>query len=124
MGHVKMIQWLPSDRGCIFADWSDGSSSPVLLGLEEGDEAVLMQSTGLKDKNGKEIFEGDITRFCYAAGDKWQDIGVVRWYQNGCRLSNSEEGDHSSLYEHCQDDLEVIGNIYLNPELLNHGTAS
>lgn len=70
----------------------------------------LMQYTGLKDKNGKEIYEGDII----AGG--W----VVTWHNGGLRMHLPKifEGtiylDFSTSME-----CEVIGNIYENPELLN-----
>ena len=71
------------------------------------DEYVLMQYTGLKDKNGVEIYEGDIVQ----AHGKYGDIlnGEI-YYRNGCFM----------LKEHTLnqiDDVEVIGNIYDNPEL-------
>jgi len=105
-------------------------------------EIIVMQSTGLKDKNGKEIFEGDIVAVPYitplgelggvedkdarsAVGfehgqfvllRKPQSQSIVAW----CR---KEEGEYVSnfgnlkvLYD--QTELEIIGNIHENPELL------
>lgn len=80
-------------------------------------EQVLMQSTGLEDKNGVEIYEQDIAKGILRYGSK-EFIGEVVW--NGYNLTYDLVNDHdnkgyalSSLYE-----LEVIGNIYENPELL------
>jgi uncharacterized phage protein (TIGR01671 family) len=64
---------------------------------------ILMQYTGLKDKNGKEIYEGDIIAKKY--GDSWANV-LVEWDRVGfLSLNNSNE-------------KEVIGDIYQNPELL------
>lgn len=82
---------------------------------DEGHEYIVMQFTGLKDKNGKEIYEGDILRF----GDLLHH-GVVEWkdYQwnvDGFYCSSQDiPGDAFSEYY----EREVIGNIYENPDLL------
>lgn len=75
---------------------------------------VLMQYTGLKDKNGKEIYEGDIVEFKYArCKELW--IAEVRWCIYGWSLLGKHTGWFGTKYfEGC----EVIGNIYENPELL------
>lgn len=70
-------------------------------------QPILMQFTGLHDKNRKEIYEGDIVR-CLTTND--EDIFVVR-YTHHPRSSSFEVG-HDEEYE-------IIGNIYENPELLN-----
>ncbi len=72
------------------------------------DKVVFMQYTGLKDKNGKEIYEGDI--LVDLKGDKRE----VKYVDNGfwCEYPN---GDH--YFPHI-DYREVIGNIYENPGLI------
>jgi len=75
--------------------------------LDYPDEYIVMQYTGLKDKNGKEIYEGDT--FEITDGDGW----VVGKHE--------AKMDCETL---CVDDRcigEVIGNIYENPELLEAG---
>jgi hypothetical protein len=70
-----------------------------------------MQYTGLKDKNGKEIYECDILKYKTELSIK-KEIGKVEWY-NGCFVVGK-----SRDYIYMISDIEVIGNIYETPELL------
>lgn len=72
----------------------------------------LMQSTGLKDKNGTEIYEGDIVKNIY------DEIYVVKWFDAGFHLEEKYNGGFDYFELHFGDNKEVIGNIYENPELL------
>jgi len=80
------------------------------------DAIVLMQFTGLKDKNGKEIYEGDI--LC-RAGHRNR---VVEWKEDAfiLRPNPALDSDHDQPYrlKTVTRTSEVIGNIYENPELL------
>jgi len=76
-------------------------------------EVELMQFTGLHDKNGKEIYEGDILscieRIKIGMDEPWKDkktISEVKWTNDGYYLTFVR-------------DKEIIGNIYENGELLN-----
>jgi len=71
-------------------------------------DQILMQSTGLKDKNGVEIFEGDIIVWEYS--EKPQE---VFWDNSICGFSTK----HYHLWRTVKK-VKVIGNIYENPELL------
>lgn len=77
----------------------------------------LMQSTGLKDKNGKEIFEGDIVDYKgREAVVKWHGsyASFIYRFVDGLKERVSE---WDPLFLACYN-FEVIGNIYENPELL------
>lgn len=76
------------------------------------DEYVIMQSTGLKDKNGKLIFEGDILQH-----PQLPHKVVVEWFQCGFWLNGYQNGAKRNLHDACKF-YEVIGNIYENKELL------
>lgn len=81
---------------------------------------ILMQYTGLHDKNGQEIYEGDIV-YCQTKFGKAKAIikfidGKFVAYWNSA-LTHPENGHHIACYE-INKRFEVIGNIYDNPELL------
>ena len=105
---VDHISWLEDELYCI----GDGITYMV-----SAEDLVLMQSTGLKDKNDKEIFEGDILDY---RGRK----AFVRWHGSYASFiyrfvdePHKRKAEWKPLYLAYMK-CEIIGNIYENTELL------
>lgn len=82
--------------------------------LENNRNVIVQRGTGLKDKEGKEIFEGDIV---YYNDDSDDDTGQVIWLKDETMFR--VEWGHDTYTENAfRKDMEVIGNILENPELL------
>lgn len=104
----------------------DGSVSHVLFKGKFLDfnvpinEIILMQSTGLKDKNGKEIFEGDI--LACKTDDEVINLNIFWDEEHALFMFESkkynEQEPLAELVENNTYPFEIIGNIYENPELL------
>ena len=117
MGKVKRIRF--DDDGNVTTVLFEGK----LLGVNTKiDEIELMQSTGLHDKNGKEIFEGDIIRYDIDVVDikKHPTLGFYTvldgregFFGDGMSINDFEEDA-----KEFSKTVEIIGNIYENPELL------
>lgn len=78
--------------------------------LHFDDYDSIMQSTGLKDKNGKEIFEGDVVK-CHGL------LGTIESFKAMWICSFVEYNNYQKVGFFAQE-IEVVGNIYENPELL------
>ena len=81
------------------------------------DADVIEQYTGIKDKNGKEIYEGDIVLDYYDRDDAF----IVEWGKDTASFVLTDTGNISNVSFdnfYPDKDLEIIGNIHDNPELL------
>lgn len=89
---------------------------PAQVFFVSGGVDVLMQCTGRQDKHGKDIYEGDIVEGGWAISG-FHCRGVVEWNPCGWNWSvMGRDARHGHLYE--VDDIEVVGNIYENPQEL------
>ncbi|HFU4377190.1 TPA: YopX family protein [Streptococcus suis] len=138
MHPVLSLDWSGIDDDLtVFVPMGRNSSRAVSI-----DNAILMQSTGVLDKNGKEIFEGDVVKF----NDTWNEYDYEGYVdgasegENFTEILKTEDGfsfgrtkipessvfyflddEHMKFSEIVKSDdfsMVIVGNIYENPELL------
>lgn len=119
----RIVFWCSGDWN--MGGWVDEEVIPETIG----------QYTGLKDKNGKEIYEGDIVEWVFfyerlganmgVIEDDTIVKGIIRWKQGGFILEviendfeNAGYYSISALYTDTESDVEIIGNIWDTPELI------
>ena len=106
---IKHIYWIPDGRGFVETVNTGEIFSPDLTN-EWMNHFIPLEYTGLKDKNGKEIYEGDIVSR-YGEGQH-----EVYWHENtACWRTTGHTGMNRGG---AAMSLEVIGNIYSDPELV------
>jgi len=129
---IKFRAWDKKEKKMYYVKNSDDGYLdyfPLRSLLEHNCPFIWMQYTGLKDKNGKEIYEGDIVRF-YQCRDKkggvWLSLykdyrewfGEIIFKEGRFEIGNTKYIGKSNIEEKKVDSWEIIGNIYENPELL------
>lgn len=128
MREIKFRAWLPAIKKMTYTHTLEELMNWNTT-VESNGTAIWMQYTGLKDKGGVEVYEGDICKY-------WMDgvwkIGYIVWCRGGFALRVFKMGERDTdemfPFQHfipvprtgnvMQDQFEIIGNIHDNPELL------
>lgn len=83
----------------------------IVVTLDGSNKFEVMQSTGVKDENNVEVFEGDIVSY-FKKGNS-----IIEWKDGGFIIKRILDGEYDLLQSRIAK-IEVIGNIHQNPELL------
>ncbi len=117
MREIKFRAWCPQDRDDLGYMYLPSGSIDVECGVlvkrKHYVREIMLQFTGLHDKNGKEIYEGDVVKI-QAFSDTPHEIVFDRGAF--CIIGNT--GMDADIKYAEDERSEIIGNIYENPELL------
>lgn len=109
-GDIQKGSWVYGD----LARWKDGENTLTnIYGFGEVIPDTVGQYTGLTDKNGKKIFEGDIVR------RKDKSVWEIAFFENITRFAPRKPGIVFAMFP--LTETEIVGNIHDNPELLKGG---
>ena len=118
--------WIVYPNPRYMPDWN----LPYEMVRTDIEKETIGQYTGLKDKNGKEIYEGDIVKVkLYKGEEEKYFIGKVEYFGSNFIVDADNNSEYHVYdldgfgidYRYNLEDCEVIGNIYDNPELLEEG---
>ena len=90
-----------------------GYQGEVFKWLKEGQPLEVMQFTGLHDRTGREVYEGDVVQWDVNSSFS---VGVVT-FERGCYDLKSLDGERWVCCDWYRGEYEVLGNIHENPEL-------
>jgi len=127
MREIKFRAWLKEERKMVNVETlfiginrlCFGNFKTEDLFFRDFEEVELMQYTGLKDKNDKEIYEGDIVLIKLDETSTWYK--TVVGFKKGAFIANLiDKEDYVYIFHHgfTGDDFEIIGNVYENKNLL------
>jgi len=112
MREIKFRAWNKTTRKMLPGNVAI-STDGTLFGAFPGYEYEIMQYTGLKDKNGREIYEEDVVNYWFDGYDETSEV----FYDYGCFAVNAKNNDPE--YKPCLglvdiENIEVIGNVWEN----------
>ena len=107
---IKFRAFDKEEKVCVSWDWIKEAEFIYLL---DNEDFIPMQYTGLKDKNGVEIYEGDVIQT-----DGYAPCEIIYEAPKFMALWKNRNNLTWDLQSFVFDEIEVIGNIYENPELL------
>jgi uncharacterized phage protein (TIGR01671 family) len=116
MRKLKFRVWLTFSRQFKYFDIYEGTNSGI--------PGIIQQFTGLIDKNGKDIYEGDFINFSVNYTVDSSDIDIVTWKNQEVHYSEEHAGfffghkyEFQMLDKIMPETIEVVGNIFENPDL-------
>ena len=132
MRETKFRAWLKEEEKMVNVETMDFTDKTIrclkknefinayLLRRVSFDDVELMQYTGLRDKNGKEIYEGDIIKYKFPYDKRIKHISPVKFLETEASFGIKDRyGNEIPLYTISANNyFEVIGNIYKNKNLL------
>lgn len=127
MNEIKFRAWLIKNKKMVEVKTIHLSTRKIMYGYSNGPQSygnkvssfkdvILMQSTGLKDINGKDIYDGDILK---SNSEEISDIKLFCIFENGCFHIKDFDGWNIKMQQKYLNmyKIEVIGNIYENEEI-------
>nr|DAY38124.1 MAG TPA: YopX protein [Caudoviricetes sp.] len=129
---IKFRAWLKEEKKMVIVETIDFSEKSIqylekneiidayLLRTKFLEDVEIMQYTGLEDKNGIEIYEGDILKYKYLYDRRFKYLSLVKFIETEASFGIKDRYENEiPLYRIAANNyFEVIGNIYENEELL------